>query len=76
VVIVTGYMLDDQGVGIRVPVEARIFTSPCRPDRFWGPLNFLSNAYRGVKPPGREAYHSLPTSAEVKKTWVYTSTPP
>jgi hypothetical protein len=25
---------------------------------------------------GREADHSLPTSAEVKKTWVYTSTPP
>jgi hypothetical protein len=30
----------------------------------------------GVKRPGREAYHSPPTSAEVKKTWIYTSTPP
>jgi hypothetical protein len=24
----------------------------------------------------READHSTPTSAEVKKTWIYTSTPP
>jgi hypothetical protein len=32
--------------------------------------------YRGGKRPGREAHHSLPTSAEVKKTWVYTSTSP
>jgi hypothetical protein len=25
--------------------------------------------------PGREADHSPPTSAEVKKMWIYTSTP-
>jgi hypothetical protein len=31
----------------------------------------------GVKRPGREAVHSLLTSAKVKKKpWVYTSTPP
>jgi hypothetical protein len=30
--IATGYGLDDQRVGFRVPVGARIFTSPCRPD--------------------------------------------
>jgi hypothetical protein len=30
----------------------------------------------GVKWPGREADHSSPTSAEVKKTWIYTSIPP
>jgi hypothetical protein len=30
----------------------------------------------GVKRPGREADHSPPTSAEVKKMWIYTSTPP
>jgi hypothetical protein len=29
----------------------------------------------GVKRPGREADHS-PPSAEVKKMWIYTSTPP
>jgi hypothetical protein len=30
----------------------------------------------GLKQPRCEAGHSPPTSAEVKKTWVYTSTPP
>jgi hypothetical protein len=29
-----------------------------------------------VKRPGREADHSPPASAEIKKTWIYTSTPP
>jgi hypothetical protein len=29
-----------------------------------------------VKQQGREADHSPPTSAEVKKMWIYTSTPP
>jgi hypothetical protein len=29
----------------------------------------------GVKRPGREADHSPPASAEVKKMWIYTSTP-
>jgi hypothetical protein len=30
--IVTGYGLDDGGVGVRVPVGSRIFTTACRPD--------------------------------------------
>jgi hypothetical protein len=30
----------------------------------------------GVKRQGREAEHSPRTIAEVKKTWIYTSTPP
>jgi hypothetical protein len=30
----------------------------------------------GVKWPGREADHSPPTSAKVKKIWICTSTPP
>jgi hypothetical protein len=29
-----------------------------------------------VKRPGRDAEHSLPASAEIKKMWIYTSTPP
>jgi hypothetical protein len=29
----------------------------------------------GLKRPGREADQSPPTSAEVKKTWIYISTP-
>jgi hypothetical protein len=79
--IATGYGLDDRGVGVRVPVGSSIFSSPRRPDRLWCPPILLSNWYRGlfslgVKLPGREADHSPPASAEVKKMWLYTSTPP
>jgi hypothetical protein len=31
--IATSYGLDDQGVGVRVPVGSRMFSSPDRPDR-------------------------------------------
>jgi hypothetical protein len=41
--ITTGYGLDDRGITVRVPVGSRIFTSPYRPDRLWGPHNLLSN---------------------------------
>jgi hypothetical protein len=78
--IATGYRLDDRGVGVRVPVWAKIVSSPHFPDRLWGPPNIVSNGYQGyipgVKRPGREAHHSPPASAEVKKIWTYTSTPP
>jgi hypothetical protein len=30
----------------------------------------------GIKRPGREADHSLPSSVEIKNAWSYTSTPP
>jgi hypothetical protein len=45
--IATGYGLDDQGVGVQVTVGSRIFSSPRRPDRLWGPSSLLSNGYRG-----------------------------
>jgi hypothetical protein len=48
----TGYRLDDKGVGVRVPVGARLFPSPCRLDRLWGPPSLLYNGYRGFFPPG------------------------
>jgi hypothetical protein len=32
--------------------------------------------FDGVMRPGHEADHSPSTSAEVKNTWIYTSTPP
>jgi hypothetical protein len=44
--IATGYGLDDRGVGVQVSVGSRIFSSLNRPDRLWGPPNFLSNGYR------------------------------
>ncbi|PNF35818.1 hypothetical protein B7P43_G09411 [Cryptotermes secundus] len=59
--IATSFWLNDRGASVRVPVRSIIFTSLC-----FSP---------GVKRPGREADGSPPTSAEVKKTWVYTSTP-
>jgi hypothetical protein len=45
--IATGYGLDDQGVGVRVPVGARIFSSPCHPDWLRGPRSLLSSVYWG-----------------------------
>jgi hypothetical protein len=45
--IATGYGLDDRGVGVRFLVGSRIFSSPRRPDRLWGPTNLLFNGYRG-----------------------------
>jgi hypothetical protein len=79
--IATGYGPDEWGIRVLVPIGSRILISPYCPDRLWGPLNLLSNAYwgvfpRGVKQQGREADHSPPTSAEVKKMWIYTSTLP
>jgi hypothetical protein len=66
--IATGYGLDNLEVGVRVPVRSRIFFFPCCPDQLWA----LSS---GVKRPGREADNSPPTSTDVKKMWIYTSTP-
>jgi hypothetical protein len=79
--IATCYGVDDLGVVVRVPVGSRIFSSPCLPDRLWGRPNLLSNGYwgiisPGVKRPELEADHSPPTSAEVKKIWIYAPTPP
>jgi hypothetical protein len=72
----TGYGLHDSGVGVRVPVRSRIFSSSQRPDRHWGPLSLLSMGRGalslGVKRQGCEADHSPPTSVKVKKMWIYT----
>jgi hypothetical protein len=48
------YGLDDCGVGVRVPVRSRIFSSPHRPDWLWGPHSLLSNGVR-FSPWGRAA---------------------
>jgi hypothetical protein len=46
--IATSYGMGDWGVGVRVPVGSRIFSSPDRPGRLWGPPKLLSNGYRGL----------------------------
>jgi hypothetical protein len=77
--IATAYGLYYRGVGIRVPAGSRIFTSAYLPDRLWGPIPYpmsTSGSSPGVKRQGREANHSLPTIAEIKETWIYTSTLP
>jgi hypothetical protein len=53
--IAISYGLDGRGVGVRVPVGSRIFSSPRRPDRLWGSPNLLSNGYRGSFPGGKAA---------------------
>jgi hypothetical protein len=76
--IATGYGLYDWVVGVRVSVGSRIFSSPRRPDRLWGPPSLLIQRVLGALPPGlkrpeHDADQSPPTSAEVRKT--YTSLP-
>jgi hypothetical protein len=80
-VIAAGYKLDYQGVRVRVLVGPRIFSSPYNPDKLLGPPSLLHNGYQqlfhpGAELHGREADQSPPSSAEVKETWIYTSTPP
>jgi hypothetical protein len=50
--IATSYGLNDRGVGVRVPVRSRIFSSLRRPNRLRGPPSFLFNGYRGLFPRG------------------------
>jgi hypothetical protein len=78
---VVGYGLEDGGVAVRVSVGSRIFFfnvvqtgSGVHPTSYsMGTGGAISP---GVKRPGREADHSPPANAEVKKMWIYTSTPP
>jgi hypothetical protein len=49
------YGLNDQGVGVRVPVGLRMLISPYSQDRLWGPPSLLSNGYRGLIPRGKAA---------------------
>jgi hypothetical protein len=66
--------------GVRVPVGSRIFSSPCRPDRFCGPPILLSNGYRGLFPrrlSGRGVKLTTHLQiAVVKKIWIYRSSSP
>jgi hypothetical protein len=79
--IATGYGLDDLGVWSSSPGRGRIFLLSTPSRLVLGsthpPIQLVPGAlYPGVRRSGREADHSPPISAEVKKSWVYTSTPP
>jgi hypothetical protein len=79
IIIKLGYGLDDQG---SVPGGGNdgIFISLAPlPDQLWvhpasSPVGTRALT-AGVKQLGHEVHHSLPSSAEVKNVWSYTSTP-
>ena len=52
-------------------IESRWEIFRTRPDRPWGPPNLMYNGYLvsfpGVKRPGRDVDHPLPSTAEVKE---------
>jgi hypothetical protein len=77
--VATDYGLDNWGVGVLVQVGPRIVSKSYRPalGSTQPPIQWVPGALSpGVKRPGREADHSPPASAEAKKMWIYTSTPP
>jgi hypothetical protein len=78
--IVTGYGLNrrvrssspGRGNNFVVSTSSRTVLGPTEP-----PIQWVMVALSpGVNRPGREAEHSPPSSAEVKKTWIYTSSLP
>jgi hypothetical protein len=76
--IAAAYWLNDRGVGVRVPVGSRIFATLSKPTlgSTQPPIQWVSEALSlAVKRPGRETGHLPPASAEVKKMWIYKSTP-
>jgi hypothetical protein len=75
--IALGCELDDWGS--RKGLGNLLFTTASRPTLgpTQPPIQWVLGALSsGVQRPGREADHSLPSSAEVKNAWSYTSTPP
>jgi hypothetical protein len=64
---------------VRLPVRVRISSISSRPvlGLSQPPIQWVTGTLSWrVKWPGREADHSPPTCAEVKKMWICTSTPP
>jgi hypothetical protein len=78
--IATGYELEGREIVVRVPVRARFFPLHIiQTDSEVQPASYTrvpATHSPVVKRPKREAGHSPPTSAEVKNTWIYTSSPP
>jgi hypothetical protein len=67
--------LDGWGLGVLAPTRTRNVSPLLSGQTVLGshqpPVQWIPR----VKRPGREADHSHPTSAEVKNTWIFTSTP-
>jgi hypothetical protein len=72
----TGYKLEERRVAFLVPKESRIFTSHIVQSGFWAHPSILVLVFAGVKRKRLEADLSPSTSAEITKTWIYTSTTP
>jgi hypothetical protein len=53
-------------------MSSRLALGSTQPPMQWVP----GTLSLGVTRPGLEAHHSPTSSAEVKKMWIYTSTPP
>jgi hypothetical protein len=64
--IATGYVLDDWVVGVRVLAKNFLFLQIVHT----GSGVHQTSYPVGLKQPGREADHSPPASAEVKKIWI------
>jgi hypothetical protein len=78
--IATGYGLDDKRSRSSSPgkVKSFLLSTPSRPvlGSTQSPFKLVQGALSpGVKRPGRDVDHSPSISTEVKKTWIYTSTP-
>jgi hypothetical protein len=74
--IATGYGLDGRPRGrSSIPGREKNFHFSISSRPALGPSQPTIQSVPGVKRPRRQANHSSPTSAEVKKTWVYIPTP-
>jgi hypothetical protein len=78
--IVTGYGLDDRGVEVESQYGQEFSVLHVIQTGSWvHPTSYpmgTGGSFPGGKRPGREADHLPLASAEVKKMWIYTSTPP
>jgi hypothetical protein len=63
---------------LKLGVSMLLFAIYCHEKLHTGSRNnsIKGDSFPRLKRQAREADHSPPTSAEVKKTWTYTSTPP
>jgi hypothetical protein len=72
----TDYGMDDQRVGVRAPVETRTFTFLylcLYGDQTVSYTMRIGESFAGGKAAGERSW-PLSTSAEFKKSWIYTST--